>query len=91
MYILKWKEKVEDRIVFLSELKPGSLRWDCAKKAKAFSSIEEFINMFNNIFVKDGIYYSNDYYEPGSYWESRTELIYIHPLNIPEEGEEWID
>lgn len=87
MYLLKWKEKLNGKTVFLSELKSNHLRWDCARKAKTFSSPKELVKQFNKCMA----IYNEELYSKDSFWGRRTEIVYIHPLNIPNENEQWID
>lgn len=84
MYLLKWKYKIDGKTVFLSTLSRNLLDWGPANKAKRFSSPEELIRTFNEIYVGTP-------YISGGYCERYTKIVYIHPLNIPQEKEKWID
>ncbi len=87
MYLVRWREKVDGKVVFISQLKRNQIQWDYANRAKTFSSPEEFIEMFNNVFNGGKI----ERYNSESYWGRHTKIVYIHPSNIPGENEQWID
>lgn len=70
--------------------------WDNLHEAKLFSSTEEAINYVVDSLFNEKINYCDDKYishrkNTIECIERYNKIVYIHPLNIPNENEQWID